>query len=311
MDSTHMVKKKVIGMVVCSVLLVGNCVTSVTEAAFAPADSQERQSCDSLWTQFEAIRAQWTNGLESVSVEDLKSGLSLIDQILIKLPLRPQGGAPQDWENIKNERQTLGQERKIINQALMQRASQPINIGPQRRGESRDEEVLTSWGQLKGALDRFSRKVINGDELKRRIEATKDYYLFDSSVERPRLVPEEEWRRAKVVEMFHRVMQYLPNTRIAQWCLQELHEQTGNDDLLKTCEYMRLLLLSQSARWDDAEGYALKADKDLLLVREAIAKLCNIMKDPEVDASVYDRVRNLLEAIEGECRNFFPSDWNN
>jgi hypothetical protein len=201
----------------------------------------------------------------------------------------------------------LAQERKTVRQILAWRASQSVNAESQGE-EAQRNKVFTTWEQWKAVLDRFKKKEINVSKLKEYIDATKDYYLYGESIRISKFVLEDEWRRAKVVEMLHRITQYLPGMKIAEECSKRIYEYTGSDDSLRKFEYMRLLLLSQSGVWIDGR-YSLLAGRDPAIVREAIKQLCDMKEDPEEGREI-SLATDLLCAINQQgYGNFFPTDY--
>jgi hypothetical protein len=239
--------------------------------------------------------------------EDTEQELMLIEEALSKFP------ATEEWKEIELEEQGLIKQQKTLllkRQSMLMKMQQPMGARSQEREKEESVKVLESWGDLKAALDQFKAQTIAAEQLRAQIELTRNYYLFNVQV--PRLVPDDEWRAAKIVEMFHRIAQYLPETRIASWCLLEIHKYTGNEEPLKPFKYMKLLLLSQSVRWDDGEKYALSAQKNSLLIKETIRRLCNIAIDPEEDEGVRGEVKTFLRAIgkHQDYKNSFPPDYN-
>ncbi|MDR0740711.1 MAG: hypothetical protein LBF34_03310 [Puniceicoccales bacterium] len=357
-----MVKKKLVEIVVCSALLLGDCIANGSDPEDQPApevqledprqklerlkeEIQSRPSevtVEKLERQLELEREVLTQEGREVTEKDLQGQLSIMRRISAKR----QGGATEDdlnkqqslirqiedklleeqsrindeddprSQSIEKRLKQLNEKQSRIGQALllkqMLQIQQQLNAGSQGGGEASQANPFVSWEQLKGCLDSFRNGEMEVNILKSHIESTRRYYMSDQSIKKPSSVPDREWRVAKVVEMLHRIREYLPATRVASWCLESIYNNypENNDESRKIYEYMKSLLLSQSVVWEDGK-YALSARKDSALVKGAINQLCSIAKDPEGDDELIGAVRGFLRAINQQgYRNFFPPDYN-
>ncbi|MDR2371785.1 MAG: hypothetical protein LBD60_01400 [Puniceicoccales bacterium] len=339
-----MVKRRLIEIVVCSALLIGNCVASQVVApeiiSWSDLETQlmtlqgelpvvqqgDSQGEDNMLTNLEAQVSLICKGSDvrrseefaEDEIQNLEAGLKLIEKGLSEWPkvntLKVLSSEAR--EILREQRALLLQQQGILRQqitVIRQMAQMQQQTQAERQGEGREREneaIFTSWSQWQAILDQFRNRAITVDRLRSYIDAARNYYLSDQNIRIPGSVPKEVWRKAKVVEMLHRIARYLPNTKIAERCLQEIRPYTGNDDSLERFEYMKLLLLSQSGIWEDGK-YILNAEADPMIVREAIAKLCNIAEDPEEEVDVVNGVKNFLRSLhqQGGFENFFPPNY--
>jgi hypothetical protein len=339
-----MVKRRLIEIVVCSVLLIGNYVASqvvaseiiswhgletelVTLQKELPAVQQgDSQGEDNMLTNQEAQVLLICKGSDvrrseefaEDKIQNLEAGLKLIEKGLSEWPKvnTLKVLSPEAREILREQRVLLSQQQGMLRQqiAMIQQIAIQQQTQAERQGEGREREneaIFTSWSQWQAILDQFRNRAITVDRLRGYIDAARNYYLSDQNIRIPGSVPKEVWRKAKVVEMLHGIARYLPNTKIAEKCLQEIRPYTGNDDSFERFEYMKLLLLSQSGIWEDGK-YILNAGADPIIVREAIAQLCNITEDPEEEEDVVLKVKGFLRVLfqqGGGYRNFFPRDF--
>jgi hypothetical protein len=236
---------------------------------------------------------------EEIALEDLKKQLKLMQRIAM---LRP-GGPKLEDEQRRNF---------LMQQIALTRQMQ--NMQPKPQANPNDNGIV--FTSLQVIKDFFGREKFNAKELMECIERTRQYY-FNPNIQHPVKISQDVWRKAKIVEMFYVIKGYLDNQKIVNsvWTnvySTNIQECTGSNDLFRDFEHMKLLLASQSAIWDESEGnYRLSAERDPLIVREAIKNLCRIAKEEDGNSDVVSRVKTFLDALKRNLKNFFPPDYDN
>jgi hypothetical protein len=245
-------------------------------------------------------------------LQDVERELLLVQKALVKFPTWSTLRNDPDRDSLLERRRVLMQQQQFLMQQQQFLMQKPINVESQGNGVPRNEGIFTTWDELTEFLDRVKKREISIEQLDQWGKATKDYYLFDRSISVPKLVPERKWREAKVVEMLHRIVKYFPpKTKIADRYLQVIYKFIEDGNLSKDFEYMKLLLLSQSAIWEEDGKYTLDANRNSSIVKEAIERLLNLVRDPTEDERVISDVRIFLRSIEGQgYKYFFPPDYN-
>jgi hypothetical protein len=222
MDSTHMVKKKLIGMIVSSILVIGN---------YAVATASQGEGGESI-----ADDAGVQNWVEAAVQKAFKEFVE------------------------------KGELVKIFQQAMTQVSSQPKESAV---------EPFTSAKSVKEYISRIKDNEVDiKQDLPPRLEATANHF---SRLERtPIRVPSGDWKKAKIIEVLHEIKKNFPRTSLASRCDAIVHRHCTEDP----GEYMRLLLMSQCVRWNDAEGdYKLSINAQESTVEEALRDLEGVIFD--------------------------------
>jgi hypothetical protein len=243
-----MVKRKLIGMGVCSVLLIGNCMAGISSGEF----QARLPEIDDLRSQLTRINQKIWAQTEKA---DLNEKLSIMERLVGLFPIRRPGDMSRDdWEDIRDERSALSQD--IVNLRMQ------INTGSQGREEPNRQDVyqpFTSIDDVKRYINRIDRNDPTVmEDLTGRVDATIRYILTDNGeIFTPSAVPHEEWRKAKVLEILYEIENNFPKTRIARRCRENIQNrclsevtEAGQRDF----EEVKLLLLAQCRTWDEVSN---------------------------------------------------------
>jgi hypothetical protein len=296
-----MVKRKLIGMVVCSVLLIGNCMAGIPLGEF-----QERLP------EIDSLRSELTSINQKIGAQTEKAGLNekllIMEKLVGLLPIRrPENMQRDDWEDIRDERSALSQD--IVNLRMQ------INAKSQGREEPNRQDVyqpFTSIDDVKRYINRIDRNdptVMEG--LAGRVDATIRYILTDNGgIFTPSAVPHGEWRKAKVLEILCEIENNFPRTRIARHCRSNIQNECLSgltEEGQRDFEEAKLLLLAQCKTWDEVSNrYEVSPRADREVVKKKINVLCMQAREENPDA------QRLVEAFrtQEDFSVFFSSGRN-
>ncbi|MDR2372048.1 MAG: hypothetical protein LBD60_02790 [Puniceicoccales bacterium] len=311
-----MVKKKVIEMVICSVLLFGNCIASEAVEKNRKVEGSQL-SVSQILKEVEGLE----NDLSTIqnekdpTLEDLKRGLALTQEILGKLPRNRGGISPDEWQDVRDKRYELLQvqgsiRQQITTQEMSGRMAQiERRIGgalSQKGGESaREENVFNS---VEDVINYMESGEVNEQQLKKRLEKTFEYYQKGQDVEDvPPQIPEREWCQAKIIEIAFVVQKCIEESsnqelrKLVRFCWTKIVTICGEDDF-KTG---KLLLMSQCKAWDESRGVCeLQDNFHNETARDAIEILCSASQQQGAQSEAIKFVK--LIKSKAEFSTLFP-----
>jgi hypothetical protein len=142
-----------------------------------------------------------------------------------------------------------------------------------------------------------------------RVDATISYVMQLNRVNLLPGVPQERWKKAKIVEMLYEIEKAFPRDLVSEYCAQKIrsccldiddNSGRGANISREHFEYMKLLLMSQCNTWNEEVGtYELSPKARTQLVREVLGKLLEIIDDEQVDEGLKEETKRFLVALKG------------
>jgi hypothetical protein len=287
-----MVRKKIAGVVVGIVFLAGNCLASAPEEQPEGGKVERSKVLASKFLK----RKMFARG--KVAASRPQAGKSLTNKIVVEL----RKGLNMDEIVAKIDELSTLKER-------IDELSQKIDKNQESR--ERDRAIIfKSAKDVKQYMEDNKGGIDEGD-LTVCIDRTLEYFQNDGLNRVPAKVPQDEWPRAKIIEIFSEIVKNVQDLELMDDIISRCRDEIKNKSENSKFKEMRLLLMSQCKVWnEETKKYKLQTGRDVEVVRRAFKLLYAIMsrKQNEDDA---ESARRLLRSMNTnkEMVPFFPPEY--